>query len=68
MHDDGEAKKLRYNEIVCLIQLRPEHHHFCSISTFVGVNYSAFRNEKYQWIFSVIIDHQKHFWTVAALG
>lgn len=68
VHDNGEARKQTHNEIICLIQLCPEHHHFRSISTFVGVNCPAFRNEKYQWIFFAIIDHQRHFRTVAALG
>lgn len=67
VHDNGEARKERYNEMIGLIQLCPEHWHFQSLSTFVEVNHSAFRSEEYQWIFSTIID-QRLFRTVAVLG
>lgn len=67
-HDSGETRKQEQNEITCLIQLRPEHHHFQPIRTFGEANRSAFRNETYQWVSSAIIDHQRHFRRVAALG
>lgn len=62
-----EKQGKRYNEMIGLIRLCPEHWHFQSLSTFVGVNHSAFRSEEHQWIFSTIID-QRLFRTVALLG
>lgn len=63
VHDNGETRKQRPSKIIPLIQLCPELCHFPSTTTCAGMKGSAFRNEKYQWGFFGLIDHQRLFRT-----
>lgn len=68
VHANGETGQQRHSKIISSIQLCPEHPHFPSPPLEQEWKARLSEMKNVPGVFSGLVDHQRHFRTVAALG